>query len=110
MPFKKHIDKGTAKAQRIGNPITQGQIEALARLTRGLCELYEATNPGIKPGQRLLTLEQASIYMGRSVYSVRGLIWKGDIPFIKADEHSKKQWLDVKDLDKWIAEHKDVMI
>ena len=53
--------------------------------------------------KRLLTVEEASLYLGRSLSSVRELIWSGDLPFVKA---GRRTHLDIYDLDKWIEQHK----
>jgi len=55
--------------------------------------------------KRLYTLEEASEYLGRSVYSVRCLLWNGSLPFIKQDG-SKKQYLDLNDMDSWIEKNR----
>lgn len=53
--------------------------------------------------KRLLTVGEASVYLGRSVPSVRELIWAGSLPCVKV---GKRIHLDIFDLDKWIEEHK----
>ena len=53
--------------------------------------------------KRLLTVEEASLYLGRSVSSVRELIWSGDLPFVKA---GRRTHLDLFDLDRWIEQRK----
>ena len=53
--------------------------------------------------QRLYPLSDAAMYLGRSVYSVRELIWSGQLPVIKS---GKKQWLDIRDMDTWIEKNK----
>lgn len=58
--------------------------------------------------KRLYTLEEASEYLGRPVYSVRCLIWKGSLPVVKEDG-SKKQYLDIHDMDQFIETNKVVL-
>ncbi len=79
MASETHINKGSKKTQRISYP----------------------------PTQRLYDLKTAAIYLGRSVYSVRELIWKGKIPYIK---DGKKQYLDVFDMNAYIEKNKEVMV
>jgi excisionase family DNA binding protein len=55
----------------------------------------------VKP--RLYDLGMAACYLGRSVYSMRTLIWNGEIPVVKS---GKKIWIDVSDLNDWITRHK----
>ena len=53
--------------------------------------------------KRLLTVEEASVYIGRSVCALRELYWAGKIPIVKSD---RRIFLDVYDLDKWIEQNK----
>ena len=55
----------------------------------------------IKP--RLLTVKEAAIYLGRSIPSLRELIWAGSLPIIRV---GKRIHLDIEDLGKWIEQHK----
>jgi len=55
----------------------------------------------IKP--RLLTVKEASVYLGRSIPSIRELIWDGTLPIVRV---GRRIHLDVIDLDKWIEAHK----
>jgi len=81
MASKINIDKGFKKAQRIASPFS--------------------------PHKRLYTLAEAGGYLGRSVYSVRTLIWAGKIPIVK---DGKKQWVDIVDLDLFIERNKTTII
>ena len=56
---------------------------------------------GVKP--RLLTIEQAATYLGRSKEAVHHLVTSGTLPKVQAD---RRVFLDVHDLDAWITEHK----
>jgi len=53
--------------------------------------------------KRLYTIPQAGEYLGRSTYSVRTLIWNGQLRIVK---NGKKMWLDVMDMDAWIERNK----
>ena len=55
----------------------------------------------IKP--RLLTVKEASTYLGRSVPSVRELIWSGSLPIVRV---GRRIHFDIGDLEKWIEAHK----
>ncbi|WKZ34026.1 MAG: helix-turn-helix domain-containing protein [Thermodesulfobacteriota bacterium] len=55
----------------------------------------------IKP--RLLSIEQAAIYLGRTPGAVRELIYKGRLPMVKLD---RRIHLDLNDLDRIIEQHK----
>ena len=53
--------------------------------------------PLVRP--RLLTVEQAATYLGRTKASVQHLISDGAIPVVR---HDRRVFLDVRDLDRWI--------
>ncbi len=53
--------------------------------------------------KRLLTIEEAGVYLGRSIPSIRELIWGGSLPIVKV---GKRIHLDINDLDNWIEAHK----
>ena len=57
--------------------------------------------------KRLFTLKEAGEYLGRSVYSMRTLVWKGALPVI---QDGRKMWVDLKDLDAYVENHKRAMI
>lgn len=53
--------------------------------------------------KRLYTIKEAALYLGRSVWSMRELVWSGKIPFIK---DGRKFYFDIKDLDDYIDRNK----
>lgn len=53
--------------------------------------------------KRLLTIKEASLYLGRSVFGVRELIWAGKLPCVRID---RRIHLDIYDLERVIEEHK----
>lgn len=67
------------KAQRIANPV------------------------GERLNKRLYTIQESAEYLGRSVWSVRELIWKGLIPYIKV---GRRVHVDIYDLERFIETHK----
>jgi len=79
MAAKTKDSKGFKKAQGIPNPLTK----------------------------RLYDLKEAATYLGRPIFSVRGLIWKGTLPYVK---EGRRQYLDVYDLDKYIERNKETML
>ncbi len=79
MGSKTKTDKGFKKAQRIANPLTK----------------------------RFYDLKEAATYLGRPVFSVRGLIWKGALPYVK---EGRRLYLDVYDMDTYIERNKERMI
>ena len=71
-------DKGSQKAHGISNPVRK----------------------------RLFTLKEAAEYLGRPVWGMRELIWRREIPVVKG-EGSRKQYLDIIDLDNYINQNKE---
>jgi len=53
--------------------------------------------------KRLYSIQEAAIYLGRSTWSVREMIWAGKIPYIK---DGKRIFVDIRDLDEWIEKNK----
>ena len=65
---------------------------------------HRISNPeGVRLNKRLYTVEESSIYLGRSVWSVRELIWNGTIPCVKV---GRRVHIDIYDLEKFIEKHK----
>ena len=58
-----------------------------------------------RQNKRLYTLCEAADYLGRSVWSVRRLIWNGEVPAVKA---GGRVHVDVRDMDDFIEKHKVV--
>jgi excisionase family DNA binding protein len=56
-----------------------------------------------KPIKRLYSIKEAALYLGRSVWAVREMIWAGKIPFIK---DGRRILLDINDMDIWIEGNK----
>lgn len=73
------IDKGLAKAQGIHNPVCK----------------------------RLYTLKESAVYLGRTEWGMRDLIWKQLIPVVMTSG-GRKIFLNVRDLDDYIEKNKSV--
>jgi excisionase family DNA binding protein len=52
---------------------------------------------------RLMTVEQAATYLGRTREAVQHLVSSGKVPTVRAD---RRVFLDRVDLDKWIDDNK----
>lgn len=66
-----------------------------------LARLRPALDIRVKP--RLLSIDQAAQYLGRTPKAVRCLIDKGEFPSVRPDG---RIMLDVHDLDAWIDQNK----
>jgi len=64
----------------------------------GRVGMGELTTP-----KRLFNVAEAAVYLGRTVCALRELIWAGKIPYVRCD---RRIFLDVKDLDAFIEQHK----
>lgn len=60
-------------------------------------------NPNGKPAKRLYTISEAAVYLGRSTWSIRRLIWDGALPSVRA---GGRVHLDVRDMDEFIEQNK----
>jgi hypothetical protein len=57
--------------------------------------------------KRLYTLEEAGHYLGRTLWSMRELIWKGSLPIVR---NGKRIFVDIKDMDIFIEKSKTVFL
>jgi excisionase family DNA binding protein len=73
----------------------------LARLERKLEVLAEVR--AVAP--RLLTLEQAGAYLGRTRRAVEAMVARRELPLVRARAGGRRH-LDVRDLDGWIGRNK----
>ncbi len=53
--------------------------------------------------KRLYTIQEAAKYLGRSIWSIRELIWSGKLPAVKV---GRRIHLDLYDLDDFIEQNK----
>ena len=60
-----------------------------------------------KPIRRLLTIKEAAEYLGRSVDSMRELLYSREMKCIQKGKG--KIWVDIRDLDAWIDSNKSYM-
>ena len=56
-----------------------------------------------RPLKRLFSITEAAIYLGRSTWSVRRLIWNGELPQVRA---GGRVHVDVRDMDAFIDQNK----
>jgi excisionase family DNA binding protein len=72
------INQQDIKAQRISNP------------PRGL-------------SKRLYNIKEGAVYLGRTVWAVREMLWAGKMPYVK---DGKRILLDIQDMNEWIDKSK----
>jgi len=56
-----------------------------------------------KVSKRLYSIPEAATYLGRSAWSVRHLVWAGELPEVRV---GRRVHLDVLDMDEFINKHK----
>ena len=62
------------------------------------------TNPvGQRINKRLYSIKEASIYLGRSIWAVREMLWAGKLPYVK---DGRRILLDINDMESWIDKNK----
>jgi hypothetical protein len=80
------------------------QTDFVEQIAQRVVEKFEKI--GVSPGpvaQRLFTVGQAAVYIGRTKAATQHLIESGRIPTVRADA---RLFLDVRDLDAWIERNK----
>jgi excisionase family DNA binding protein len=53
--------------------------------------------------KRVYSIPEASVYLGRTIWAIREMIWAGKLPVIK---DGRRRLLDIKDLDDWVEKNK----
>jgi len=61
------------------------------------------TKTQTRPQKRLYSIQDASLYLGRSICAVREMLWAGKLPYIK---DGRRVLLDINDIDGWIERNK----
>jgi len=61
------------------------------------------SNPSCAISKRLYSIQEGAVYLGRSVWAVREMLWAGKMPYVK---DGKRILLDILDMDAWIERSK----
>ncbi len=56
-----------------------------------------------KSQKRLYSIKEAALYLGRSEWGLREMIWAGKLPIVR---DGRRILLDIIDMDKWIEQNK----
>jgi excisionase family DNA binding protein len=51
---------------------------------------------GPEPVKRLYTIEESAMYLGRTPWAIRHLVWRGELPCVRI---GRRVQIDVRDLD-----------
>ena len=65
--------------------------------------MHRIMNPSQRVIKRLYSINEASVYLGRSVWAVREMLWAGKLPCIK---DGRRILLDIKDMEAWVEKNK----
>ncbi len=55
--------------------------------------------------KRLYSIKEAAVFLGRSDWSVREMLWAAKLPYIK---DGKRIFIDIIDLEAWVDRNKQV--
>lgn len=80
-----------------------GLLDALAKRVAAYVRAELAQDGGVRVKPRLLTVEQAAAYLGRSEEAMQHMIASGKISAVRID---RRVFVDVGDLERLIEEHK----
>ena len=69
-------------------------------------ELNRTSNPVRDIPKRLYSVDEAAVYLGRSVWGLREMVWAGKLPIIR---DGRRILLDINDLDKWIDNNRTIL-
>ncbi len=53
--------------------------------------------------KRLYSIPEAAAYLGRSVWSMREMVWAGKLPAVR---DGRRIFIDLEDMNRWIAQNK----
>ena len=81
----------------MGTPVKFPTKKQDVKKTQGI------STPSCPLKKRLYSIPEAAEYLGRSVWSIRELIWAGKLPSVKV---GRSIHLDIIDLDNWIERNK----
>ena len=80
-------------------------LDALAdRVAERVSDRLNRSSASATMKPRLLTVEQAAAYLGRSKSSVQHMVADRTIPTVR---HDRRVFLDIRDLDEWIEHAKE---
>jgi len=60
-------------------------------------------NPSCALSKRLYNIKEGAVYLGRTVWAVREMLWAGKMPYVK---DGKRILIDINDMNEWIDQSK----
>jgi excisionase family DNA binding protein len=65
--------------------------------------MMKANDSKSRPEKRLYTVKETALYMGRTPWAVRHLVWRGVLPSVRI---GRRMQIDIRDLDSLIERSK----
>ena len=78
-------------------------MESKGRLDRARVRVTSARLPKAPLARRLYDIQAVAAYLGIPPHTVREMIWRGDLPYVRL---GRRQYLDIKDVDSYIEMNK----
>ncbi len=60
-----------------------------------------------RPTKRLYSIPEAAAYLGRSVWSMREMVWAGKLPAVR---DGRRIFVDLEDMNRWIERNKVIEV
>jgi excisionase family DNA binding protein len=60
-------------------------------------------NPSCALSKRLYNIKESAVYLGRSEWALREMLWAGKMPYVK---DGKRILIDINDMNEWIDQTK----
>ena len=67
----------------------------------------DTKSSGERKKKRLYSIPEAAAYLGRSVWSMREMVWAGKLPAIR---DGRRIFVDLEDMNRWIERNKVVEV
>jgi len=85
---------------------TRNFIKEKSNNSNGLIKAQTTQGISYPLPKRLYTLPEAAKYLGRTLWSMRELVWKGSIPIVR---ERKRIFVDIQDLESYVMRHKTTL-
>ena len=69
--------------------------------------LKEAQGTSYPLPKRLYTLKEAAVYLGRTLWGVREMVWAGKLPVVR---DGKRLFIDINDLEMYVTRYKTTYV
>jgi excisionase family DNA binding protein len=77
----------------VNNILTNQQVKRTQRISNPPCHI----------SKRLYSIKESAVYLGRTAWAVREMLWAGKMPYVK---DGKRILIDLQDMNEWIDRSK----